>query len=114
MFELREYSAFKHHLRDLLVQAKGFASQDNAELFAEEVLQQQVGGRCWGQWDGGSAPGAVGWGQWAGGSGLGVGLAWLGARLSSWAHGQGSVSSTPCHAGAAARPATPRPTRHAT
>ncbi len=41
MFELREYSAFKHHLRDLLVQSKGFASQDNAELFAEEVVSQQ-------------------------------------------------------------------------
>jgi hypothetical protein len=48
MFELREYSAFKHHLRDLLVQAKGFASQDNAELFADEVLQQQVRQAGWG------------------------------------------------------------------
>lgn len=37
MFEYREFSQFKHHLRDFLVQTKQFASQDNAELFAEEV-----------------------------------------------------------------------------
>lgn len=41
MFELKDFSAFKHHLRDFLVQTKQFASQDNADLFAEEVAQQR-------------------------------------------------------------------------
>lgn len=41
MFELQEFSAFKQHLRDFLVQTKSFASQDNADLFAEEVAQQR-------------------------------------------------------------------------
>ena len=46
MFELQEFSAFKQHLRDFLVQTKSFASQDNADLFAEEVAQQrEVSGR---------------------------------------------------------------------
>ena len=40
MFELKEFSAFKHHLRDFLVQAKQFASQDNADLFAEDVERE--------------------------------------------------------------------------
>jgi len=50
MFELKEFSAFKQHLRDFLIQTKQFASEDNAELFAEEVerdiaaqQQQQAG-----------------------------------------------------------------------
>ena len=42
MFELRgvnssDNSAFKNHLRDFLVQTKGFASERNAELYAEET-----------------------------------------------------------------------------
>ena len=37
MFELREFSAFKQHARDFLVQTKSFADKDNAELFAEEA-----------------------------------------------------------------------------
>ena len=37
MFDYTEFSEFKHHLRDFLVQTKQFASQDNAELFADEV-----------------------------------------------------------------------------
>ena len=41
MFEYTEFSQFKHHLRDFLVQTKQFASQDNAELFAEEVQAQK-------------------------------------------------------------------------
>lgn len=40
MFELKEFSAFKHHLRDFLSQSKTFASQDNADLFAEEVEKE--------------------------------------------------------------------------
>ncbi|GLC60282.1 Exportin-1 [Pleodorina starrii] len=42
MFEYKDFSAFKHHLRDFLVQTKQFASQDNAELFAEDVEKQVV------------------------------------------------------------------------
>ena len=30
-------AAFKNHLRDFLVQTKGFASERNAELYAEET-----------------------------------------------------------------------------
>lgn len=41
MLELRDFSNFKHHIRDFLVQTKQFASQDNAELFAEEVAAQR-------------------------------------------------------------------------
>lgn len=37
MFELRDFSAFKQHARDFLVQTKSFADKDNAELFAEEA-----------------------------------------------------------------------------
>lgn len=40
MFEMKEFSAFKHHLRDFLIQTKSFASQDNADLFAEEVEKE--------------------------------------------------------------------------
>uniref|UniRef100_A0A7S0WF70 Importin N-terminal domain-containing protein n=1 Tax=Chlamydomonas leiostraca TaxID=1034604 RepID=A0A7S0WF70_9CHLO len=40
MFELRDFTGFKHHLRDFLVQTKQFASTDNAELFAEEVEKE--------------------------------------------------------------------------
>lgn len=39
MCALREYAAFKEHLRDFLVQTKQFASQDNADLFAEEAAR---------------------------------------------------------------------------
>lgn len=46
MFELKDFSAFKHHLRDFLVQTKQFASQDNADLFAEEVAQQREVREC--------------------------------------------------------------------
>ncbi|KXZ44730.1 hypothetical protein GPECTOR_63g55 [Gonium pectorale] len=42
MFEYKDFSAFKHHLRDFLVQTKQFASQDNADLFAEDVEKQVV------------------------------------------------------------------------
>ena len=37
MFELRDFSAFKQHARDFLVQTKSFADKDNVELFAEEA-----------------------------------------------------------------------------
>jgi exportin-1 len=40
MFQLRgenNHQAFKNHLRDFLVQTKGFASERNAELYAEET-----------------------------------------------------------------------------
>jgi len=40
MFELKDFPAFKQHLRDFLIQTKQFASQDNAELFAGEVEKQ--------------------------------------------------------------------------
>eukprot|EP00798_Chlamydomonas_sp_ICE-L_P000521 gene521-1934_t len=40
MFDIKDFSAFKHHLRDFLVQTKQFASQDNADLFAEEVEKE--------------------------------------------------------------------------
>ena len=39
MFALRDFGAFKEHLRDFLVQTKSFASQDNADLFAEEATR---------------------------------------------------------------------------
>ena len=39
MFDIREFQTFKHHLRDFLVQTKQFETQDNAELFAEEVAR---------------------------------------------------------------------------
>ena len=42
MFTTTEFSAFKQHLRDFLVQTKAFAdSGDNAALFAEETAVQQ-------------------------------------------------------------------------
>ncbi|GMH35437.1 hypothetical protein BSKO_03305 [Bryopsis sp. KO-2023] len=41
MFDMREFPAFKSHLRDFLVQTKQFASQDNAELYAEEAAAQR-------------------------------------------------------------------------
>ena len=37
MMELREFGAFKNHLRDMLVQPKAFASQADADLFAGEA-----------------------------------------------------------------------------
>lgn len=39
MLALREFGPFKEHLRDFLVQTKQFASQDNADLFAEEAAR---------------------------------------------------------------------------
>jgi exportin-1 len=36
---------FKDHLRDFLVQTKQFASQDNAELYAEEVAARAAAER---------------------------------------------------------------------
>jgi exportin-1 len=41
MFELKDFGAFKSALRDFLVQTKQFASQDNADLFAEEAAAQR-------------------------------------------------------------------------
>lgn len=41
MFTLRDYTAFKQHLRDFLVQTKEFADSDNTELFVEEVKKAQ-------------------------------------------------------------------------
>jgi exportin-1 len=46
MFELKDFGAFKHHLRDFLVQTKQFASQDNADLFAEEVQKEVAAQRA--------------------------------------------------------------------
>lgn len=40
MFDHKDFAAFKHHLRDFLVQTKQFADKDNAELFAEEVEKE--------------------------------------------------------------------------
>lgn len=40
MFELKEFGTFKNHLRDFLVQTKQFASQDNSQLFAEDVERE--------------------------------------------------------------------------
>lgn len=43
MFDLRnDSSAFKNHLRDFLVQTKEFATQNNAELYAEETTAQRA------------------------------------------------------------------------
>lgn len=42
MLDLRDFSAFKHLLRDFLVQSRAFASADNADLFAEEVAAQRA------------------------------------------------------------------------
>ena len=39
MFEIKDGSAFKQHLRDFLVQTKAFAAQDNAGLFVDEQAQ---------------------------------------------------------------------------
>lgn len=41
MFELKDFAAFKQHLRDFLVQTKQFADENNADLYAEEAAQQQ-------------------------------------------------------------------------
>ena len=48
MFELKEDSAFKQHLRDFLVQTKSFADKNNADLFAEEAAQQREVGNAGG------------------------------------------------------------------
>lgn len=45
MFDLKDHSMFKDHLRDFLVQTKQFASQDNAELYAEEVAARAAAER---------------------------------------------------------------------
>lgn len=37
MMELKEFSTFKQHLRDFLVQSNHFADQNNADLYADEV-----------------------------------------------------------------------------
>lgn len=39
MLELREFTAFKNHMRDLLVQTKAFASQADADALANEALR---------------------------------------------------------------------------
>lgn len=41
MFQLKDDSAFKQHLRDFLVQTKSFADKNNADLYAEEAAQQR-------------------------------------------------------------------------
>lgn len=46
MFELKEDSAFKQHLRDFLVQTKSFADKNNADLFAEEAAAQREVPTC--------------------------------------------------------------------
>lgn len=33
----KDLKAFKDHLRDFLVQTKGFSNQDNQDLYAEEM-----------------------------------------------------------------------------
>lgn len=45
MFDLKDHSMFKNHLRDFLVQTKQFASQDNAELYAEEAAAKAAAER---------------------------------------------------------------------
>mmetsp|Transcript_13459 Transcript_13459/g.38211 ORF Transcript_13459/g.38211 Transcript_13459/m.38211 type:complete len:1071 (+) Transcript_13459:123-3335(+) len=45
MFDLKDHSAFKNHLRDFLVQTKQFASQDNADLYAEEAAAKAAAER---------------------------------------------------------------------
>ena len=42
MLELRDFQAFKGHLRDLLVQTKAFASQDDADQFAGDAAQKRA------------------------------------------------------------------------
>ena len=37
MMELEDKRAFKHHMRDFLVQTKAFGSKESAELYAEET-----------------------------------------------------------------------------
>ena len=50
MFEIKDGSAFKQHLRDFLVQTKAFAAQDNAGLFVDEQAQlKEV--RLWPAWE---------------------------------------------------------------
>lgn len=39
MIELRDAAAFKNHLRDLLVQTKAFASEADADLFANDAAR---------------------------------------------------------------------------
>ncbi|GAQ89407.1 exportin 1 [Klebsormidium nitens] len=42
LFEFKnDTTAFKNHLRDFLVQSKGFSSQDNKDLYAEEAAAQR-------------------------------------------------------------------------
>jgi hypothetical protein len=42
MLELKDFTAFKQHLRDFLVQSKSFVDKDNQELFAEEAAARQM------------------------------------------------------------------------
>jgi hypothetical protein len=42
MLELKDFTAFKQHLRDFLVQSKSFVDKDNQELFAEEAAARQL------------------------------------------------------------------------
>ena len=50
MFEIKDGSAFKQHLRDFLVQTKAFAAQDNTGLFVDEQAQlKEVG--LWPAWE---------------------------------------------------------------
>lgn len=47
MFSYKDFSAFKQHVRDFLVQTKAFAAQDNTALFADEQNQlKQVLSTC--------------------------------------------------------------------
>ena len=38
MLDFTDFTVFKNHLRDFLVQTKQFALSDNADLYAEDVL----------------------------------------------------------------------------
>ena len=42
MLELRDFQAFKEHLRDLLVQTKAFASEDDADQFAGAAAEKRA------------------------------------------------------------------------
>ena len=45
LLHCQDHSAFKNHLRDFLVQTKQFASQDNADLYAEEAAAKAAAER---------------------------------------------------------------------
>ena len=47
MFDTRaDFSAFKNHLRDFLVQTKSFSGADNRELYAEETAAADAARRA--------------------------------------------------------------------